>query len=1172
MPLRDIEELLRRQEDDDEDTEAGLEATAPAPGAPVRPAPASERFAPRIEPEARIEALKTLVPQSRGTLDRFSRGAFGDLGELAQGYVGLITLPFTEAGRETIKHGAKALISEPGGPILGPLTAATKFLGKAFVEDYTPREGESVWDVVTRRTLDDPLLTLSDIATVGTGTGLGLKVAGSAAKIAKLSRIGEAVVNASTSLDPINALYKGGQAIARTKYPSYMRQQEVRNELQEATYRADIIKEAIINQNNADIKAFYGRMSPEERAYFPTYTQGKMSLMPPTGGELDQFGERMAQHMAEWEQIQTRVETTLNLHPETIAQERVLQEARRIDTDPAFADPAVRQQRLDEVHETEFAKAEEQRLLRRTQPLRDAVYDAKKAEWNKGVDKMRLEGLAATTVEQAHWLNPMPDIPGPGKPGNRIQQILEGSIDPHEILNEFAGGQGALYVPHSAEVLTKAQQTFGAVSSKLREAQPWKYNRGALQRAGVLEVLEPHEPLRRLQEKLQTALERGNPQVEKLVRAEMGKLGDPLLRAMLNMNEQAASHANYVDVMNHVINAYGGEKVPRDKARFTELAKDKRFAGDAKTGEQATHQFLHPNGRYQMYTLSHELDTLFDGMRKRVDAGDEAASVARFDKLLDNASARAPRTMGVRKGETWAVPREAAEIVHEHMTQRFKPTSGLMRLWDNLSDNWRFITLPLRPAWLRNNLIGGATFNAMAGIHPLNPATYSAHFKAFQGVAYDHFGWFGERGRQLSAIRKLPGVAQGGMVEKAFTEGTRNVAARFKASRNPAKRFIGRVGAAAAQFNTDTDAFFRSVAAIYKLEKNAKANMKATGRSFLNFMDQAERIDDLYKMGAQATMKQDDWDAALKFMNDTHANYRKQDPHSRRILRSVMPFHAFWKHAVKMTWRFPFEQPIAAKTIRTLAQMAREDLNDQLDVWGFESRDIPHWLQDSIPVDVVEGPDGQQVLRMFNTRGPDPSSVLSSNDPGADLINQLDPVLSTAIETVLGVDLFRFQRVRGRLTTHEGQEFDPKTGGFVPSMARQNPVDNFLMNFWPYKMTSDIVAGGRVKRDDSTLLDQILDPDDAYRKDSTTQRQIQRPFSLVRTLAAPIEPPLAFIERPTKQQRATESGKTSQILNTIWRDASPEERRKIMQTLQAARKKVAGQPKPAKPRAHPSVR
>ncbi len=81
--------------------------------------------------------------------------------------------------------------------------------GEALIAHYRQRYGEDFWKTMQ----EDPGGVALDLATVFTGGGAGLKVAGTTAKVDALLRAGEVVQKLGTLADPINLIAKGSQVV-----------------------------------------------------------------------------------------------------------------------------------------------------------------------------------------------------------------------------------------------------------------------------------------------------------------------------------------------------------------------------------------------------------------------------------------------------------------------------------------------------------------------------------------------------------------------------------------------------------------------------------------------------------------------------------------------------------------------------------------------------------------------------------------------------------------------------------------------------------------------------------------------------------------------------------------------------------------------------------------------
>lgn len=1090
----------------------------------------NERFAPNAPPDVKQSVLADLGQENQSPVERLTSGFFTDIADTAKGIGTLALLPFTEPGRDTLKRGVESLARDPMG--------AAKALGWAAVEPYVPQEGEDWTDVVGRRVLDHPLSTLMDAAGALSGVGLAAKGLGIVATAPKLMTAGERIVQMANELDPVAQALKLGKKIGYTAVPSMMAKRDMRRSLADFQERQNLITEVATRQKEERIHALYGKMTPEERAMFHPYAEGMMSFIPET-----EDAARMSEHLNEWEGIHKEWEVAMGWDPETQAQAAV-QQAWNNGVSKMAPDEA--RAHLEGVYQGALQEATDQQAIRRTVAGRDVVYDAKKAAWNEAASRIRLENAAAGLADDAHWLNPFPDLVD--STTGEVDELADAftKLIPADEIQGYMGSQGAVYVPHMREVLSADQATVGNLLTKAHEAIPTKFNEGAMQRTGMLDQLRPYEKVRRAREALERAAASGDKNAARIAQRELEEAGQPLLTSMLKTNVAIGRAQAEKNIWEFAAEKFGTEKV--SGKNFEALKRDPRLIGDPEKGIAPTHQFFWPNGRHQMYAASAEVEDLLAAMRPHLDHPEiRDANLAQQVKRMTD---RLDKTIAIRRGVGYVIPNELGHVVHEIVTARAPVTSDLVRAIDKGTDLWRYTTLNMRPAWVLNNVAGNVIFNAMYGLHPFNPAAYKTYFDTFRAWGAKKYGWFGEEGQKLAKVYDLPGIAQGGLYGSEALGGASKTGEALLGSESRALRAVGTLGEGIAQFNQGIESFFRASAAIYGLKKAQKYEMLAAGKSVLRTMDVGERLDELSRLGGTELIARKDWQRAYAQANEALNNYAKQSPFQRNVLRKVMPFQSFYMHALKLGTKYPFEKAAQATLVRNLAKVVHQDLKDQVEAWGFDwEKDVPERLRDSIPMGTEETPDGSTVLRMLNTKGPNPLSILTGVDPGAESLAAINPFIKVAIETLTGVNLFSREPFKGPNTTFTGRTVDAQ-GNVVQETVRKNPVENLLQQFWPTQVAEDLLAGGRQKYDTTTLLDQLLNDHDAYKRDAVTGTQVRRAgYSPARTLLRPIVSPPQSVEYPTKEQRSSQASALSEALNKAWRDASPEERQRIRELL-----------------------
>ena len=1116
---------------------------------PLRP---NERFAPNARPEVKQAALGEINREDDSYFNRFVKGAFNDVADIGKGIGTLTMLPFSQPGRQVLMNAGESLVRDPIG--------AGKFLLDAVVEPYLPQGGEDWTDVVGKRILDHPLSTLMDAAGALSGVGMAAKGLGVVATAPKLVSAGERIVQMAAELDPVTQALRGGEKLGYSIAPSMMKKRDMRRALADFQEAENLKTEVATRVKNERINDFYGRMTPEERAMFHPYAEGQMSFLP--NDPNDPIGFRMGEFAQEYESIHKEWEVALGIDPETQAQQAV-QAAWNNGVGKMAPDEA--RVHLETVHNEALAAAQEQQAIRRTVAGRDVVYDAKRAAWNEAASRTRLENQMAGLADESHWLNPFPDLID--STSGEVDQLADAftKLIPADEIRGYMAGQGAVYVPHMREVLSHEQATVGNLLTKAHEAIPTKFNEGAMQRTGMLDQLRPVEKVRRAREALENAAASGDKKAARLAQQALEEAGQPLLHSLLQTNLKVARATETRSVWEAAAEKFATETLEGKALDPTKIMSDVRLVGDPERGIAATHQLMWPNGRHQLYQASSDVEDLLGALQAHFD--DPIVKDLNIADQVKRMADRLDKTIAVKRGKAYIVPNELGHVVHEMVTARAPITNEIVNAIDKGTDVWRFTTLNMRPAWVLNNVAGNMIFNAMYGLHPLNPASYKTYFDTFRAWGAKKYGWFGDEGQKLAKVYDLPGIAQGGLYGSEAVGSASRTSQALLGSESRVLRGVGGIGDGIARFNQGVESFFRASAAIYGLKKAQKYEMLNAGKHVLRTIDVGERLDELSKLGGTELLKRPDFQRAFKQTNDALNNYARQSPLQRKVLRQIMPFQSFYRHALTIATKYPFEKAAQATLVRTLAKVVREDLKDQVATWGFDwDHDVPERLRDSIPMGTEQTPDGQTVLRLLNTKGPNPLSILSGVDPGAESLAAMHPVLKVAIETLTGVNLFTREPFKGPHTSFTGKTVDAQ-GNVVQETVRKNPVENLLQQFWPTQVAEELLAGGRQKYDTTTLLDQLLNDTEAYKKDPVTGTQVRKPFSPARSLLRPVVAPPQTVELPTREQRSSDASVISGELNRVWREASPEERAKIRRLLIQKRTELGAQ-RPAKVRPH----
>lgn len=1167
------------------------------------------RIAPQGRPEVKREALRELIPETQSPISRLLRGGWRDIRDLAGGIGALVGLALSPlygdlTPYEKVYRALPQLGSEPPEESFRKAKAIFKFFWEPLKESYTPRESESIAEMLTRRALDHPLATLMDVSLVAQA-GAGAITAGARrAALGSVARAARTVGEAARSLDPITlARNITGKAIAYTPLPGWAAKSKRQLSLAQQWLNINAEHRAAAQAVNIEIEKVVGSLDPQNRALLFPLIEGRISLLPgqPGAAELTEAVNYIIGLRNEWQR-------SLGMLPEDIAQQAA-------DTAYAKAVKAgvtdVDELRTvsDNAYKEAFNAALEDQAIRNTVSTRTLIDEQRMAEYERKVMELKLAGEELTEDEiarrlpppppatpqeafemMAHTFEPAPpakisfagqgpseytsgtadlwDItagehtlrvarpvrrPGlvyfdltsappseeglkkafmglreflqqnPGtvtvraevpdeKLGSLIRKHFEGaaasspsniSIPTESVIkSKFAQPEPAAptgaYFPHSGEVLTRDVLTVGNILTKVRESLPWRNNEGALFRTGNLADLDPVK-----------ALQQTNRAIE------------------------------FRGVFREFLEKFGQERGVKLPRRYSVGTDPELRAG--------THQLLHPNGKLQMYTLANEAQRLWDLLAEHAD--DPAVRDLNFAEQVEKMVAKMGKTIAVKRGPMYKIPKEAGDELAEFIAAMTPPKSSLIRHFDRIGDIWRFTTLNLRPMWVLNNIIGNTVFSTMYGVSPVDyylAARNFARLRRMPGVGgglyqaeaasnAERYLYAPERGTGVQRIvSRVLGETAGKVAAKAVTGGA---------------RALGHLGGGISDVNAAVEDFFRSAAYVHGIRKADKYALKSAAGAALKIESFATKLAELEAMG-RSIVGNAEHRRAVELVNRFLNDYTQQTPFARRYLRRIIPFQSFYRHSAELLLRYPFEYPGRALLMRRLGKAAQDDLQDTLELWGFDwYSDVPEWLKNAIPIKKMTSPNGEEYFTMLNTRGPNPFSVLETAGQEALGLSALHPILKVALEEMFGINLFTMQPFTAPLTTFTGQTLDPETGRLERSQATPSLLDNLLRQFWPAAMARQVLARGRVPFDTTSLLEQLRGKSGIYRTNIRGQ-EVRRPAPLWPLEAAlrPFGQTPSYLEHPTREQFAAVKREYSALLNRLARQY-PELRGRILEVL-----------------------
>lgn len=1026
--------------------------------------------------EVNRQVLQDIEGERSGALGRAERfaGNFGaDVKNFATGTVGLFMHPLSTV---------EALPKLPGA------------MWEHFSERYSS-PGQ-----VLRSLEEHPFETLMDASMVLGGASMVAKGLGAATKVAALGRGGAMLEQGARALDPLTWVTKGIPAAARrapewTGAPDLMKRFDMHKRVTQVVHDRNEVSLAAANEFDRQYKATFDAIPDELKPLHHLHVEGLAQLRGADGLPVSQLlSEENVQLMERardaHEAITKNWEDQLGYTPEVAAQAKV--QSKYNELLQAAKSPEELNQAIDQLYQQAFDEATEAQKIRRTVTMRTALDQAKLKQWKDGMERTVLENQMPGIVEDAHRLPPTPTTP--------------------EEAIALMGEKGGLYMPHSMEVLTREQSTFSNFITKLKEAVPYRHNKEALARMGDV----PHPD-----QVMQVLKEQGPAGVAAMVKDNPFFAKDPYARlsATARAVERKGAMADMLDTLGREF----GDVVKKGEKTMG----NKDFMGmidDVGNKVNAPYQLLIPHLRTQDGVLSDHFNDVMDYLAKHAD--DPGVANLDLADLAERMTKEADFIAPVREGNMYKIPTMAGQEIKRVFDAYNQPVNAMMRHFDFGSDIWRFATLNLRPLRVLNNVAGNIIYATIHGVHPFSPTGVRAYIEAGKDMLARSRG-------ESAGVLDIPGVAGGGVVG-AERGGVGGWLAKHN---NAIVSRVGKWGNALEDFNTNVEDYFRAASAHFALAKGAKRRMLESGAGVHAVVNMGEEIERLKSLGVSALD-----DAAAKdmvnFTNKVLNNYRNQSLLERNVLRRLAPFHKFYGHAIGTIMHFPFEQPVKAGLWRNIATTVQQDTKDHLKAMGFDyDKEIPSWMKDSVPIDTRTMPDGNVVLRMISTRGPNPFNIVSGLSDEGEAIAALHPLVKVAFERASGVDLFKMRPVTGPRTSFTGKTVDPRTGEVVDGQDRVPLLENLGRQFWPYKMAEEALARGRSRFDTTTLLDQLLNEPAAYKRDPKTGLELRRPTPAwpMEVLAAPFIPRPQYVEHKTPEQVKAETRVISEDINKLWR-------------------------------------
>jgi hypothetical protein len=166
--------------------------------------------------------------------------------------------------------------------------------------------------------------------------------------------------------------------------------------------------------------------------------------------------------------------------------------------------------------------------------------------------------------------------------------------------------------------------------------------------------------------------------------------------------------------------------------------------------------------------------------------------------------------------------------------------------------------------------------------------------------------------------------------------------------------------------------------------------------------------------------------AAVELARGVLQNMSDMTPFERNVLRNIAPFYSFTQHMIRFAFRYPFDHPVRASI---LASVARIELEDQ-------GSGMPNNMLNFL---FVGKGDAQGNRLSINVGSLNPFRDLHTFGTLTGFMSQVNPVIATAAEQI-GVK-------NGQAELYPNLVFDPTTGRFRASQP--NAVSSLIGNTIP---------------------------------------------------------------------------------------------------------------------------
>jgi len=1070
--------------------------------------------------ELKRKVLQDVGPDLEGrSLTGLAGNAMADIGHFAGGLGAILG--------QVLVHPVKSA-EAVGNAALHPIDTA-KMLAEPFIENYTPRPDESVTDMLERRAYDHPFDTLVDASfIVGGPSGVAAKVA-AATGFERTASLFTEVASRASHLDPITQAQKVGGFALKTMVPDAWARMRTASALADKTAEETTRQDWLMKDFNGRLAQASAHLNSAEMAIRFPYAEGRIPIVKDDiiteithRGTLEsrkvEAGtkirtEALDQFRDQYNPLRQEYERMAKIDPESYASGKAEAHRRtwddRMAKDPTI-DPMDADNAVGQVYTESFQEATERQTKRAAKSTFTALDVAKETDFRERAAKLSVE---QTTFDLEEIMGMLP------------QQARTTMNEAMELM----GPKGGIIVPHSGEVLTRDQATFGNVLTKVGEANVYKENTGAKFASGQLEHLDPSAALSRV------------------YRAAVR--GDSTPRIFLDAAEKAVKDGTAVEM----------------------TGKDWRpnLDPDLIAG---THQPFHPGTMHLDGAVQEHFDRLM-GRLNEVAPFDEAARNVNMGDVAEGMAKHAESTFPLSEAMKNRVFKIKSSMGDElaFYKKSFEPSTNPLA---QISDKWvmqpyNLMNLGAKGTRILNNGYGNTEFIAMQGMLPFTARGLDSLLTWGRAVG-GRFGLLAdETSQKLGGMFDLPGVGAGGLSHTEAFQTARGLGDRIAAgevaprlgrlANNPLLRTFGKWTQMVTKANENLEDIYRVGSAIYEMKPGGMESIKNLIHGSASMAAFGDRVEELTKMGVNA-MDDAGLKSATKGMNRWLNDYKRTTAFERVVGRHVFPYHKFYKHSAEVLLRFPFEAPIKGQLARGIGNAALNDVKETLKSYGFDwDTMVPDFMRDSVPIKMMPGADGGNTVLMLNTKGPNPFSFLAGKDAGEQGIGALHPLAKIAIEQATGINMFTREKFQGPMSTFSGRKVDMQTGEIVEDYNRPGLVDHYLRQFWPYQTIRDIAAHGRVANDTAGLLDLMgSGSPGTYQLDNRgLQRRKPQPLGALTPLARMVGPIPQTLQAPTREQRAGRKAITSSQFADMLQQ-HPEARARILASLRQAARSYRG--------------